>query len=136
MTVQKAKEELTCFNFDKKELQKRKEAILELEMRLRDGRIKRMDNAVCALVDLKEHYDKQVSEIVHRNLYIDKKISCLPQPYRSILYMYYIQGHPLHRISAELYYGYTYTSRLHTVALQKYAELCNKNTEDMSNGLA
>lgn len=80
-----------------------------------------MENGVVALITLKEHYVQKVTELVHKRIEIENKISCLPQPYRNVLYLYYIRDTTLIQISARLHYEYTYVSKLHAKAIEMYA---------------
>lgn len=121
MTIQQAKQELTDYRQNAVEIRNRKDEIRSLESRLYSGCGGNMENGVIALITMKEYYIKRVNELVEQRLLIEEKISSLPQPYRNILYFYYIRNLSLIQISATLHYGYTYTSKLHTYALELYA---------------
>ena len=121
MTTQQAKRELLDYRQDAAEIRDRKEEIRTLESKLYSGCGGNLENGVIALVTLKEHYIQRVNELVNKRIEIEEKISALPQPYRNVLYFYYIRNHSLIQIAARLYYEYTYVSKLHSKALELYA---------------
>lgn len=121
MTIQQAKQELTDYRQDAVEIRNRKDEIYALESRLYSGCGGNMENGVIALITMKEYYKNRVNELIEKRLQIEEKINSLPQPYRNVLYLYYIRNLSLIQISATLHYGYTYTSKLHTNALELYA---------------
>lgn len=121
MTIQQAKRELLDYRQDAEEIKNRKDEIRILESRLYSGRGGNLENGVIALITLKEHYIQRVEELTRKRIEIEEKIECLPQPYRNVLYLYYIRNLSLIQISARLYYEYTYVSKLHAKGLELYA---------------
>ena len=121
MTIQQAKRELLDYRQDAEEIRNRKDEIRILESRLYSGSSGNLENGVIALITLKEHYVLRVEELVNKRIEIEEKIACLPQPYRNVLYLYYIRNLSLIQIAARLYYEYTYVSKLHSKALELYA---------------
>ncbi|MBE7042474.1 MAG: DUF1492 domain-containing protein [Ruminococcaceae bacterium] len=121
MTIQQAKRELLDYRQDAEEIKERKDEIRVLESRLYSGCGGNLENGVIALITLKDHYVQRVNELINKRIEIEEKIACLPQPYRNVLYLYYIRNLSLIQIAARLYYEYTYVSKLHTKALELYA---------------
>lgn len=122
MTVQQAKQELIDYRHNAEEIRCRREEIRKLESRLYSGTSGSMEDGVIALVTLKEYYCSIVERLVTKRISIEQKISCLPQPYRNVLYLYYLRNYSMVRIAAQLHYDCTYVSKLHSKALALYAE--------------
>ncbi len=122
MTIQQAKQELLDYRQDAEEIRNRKDEIRSLESKLYSGSNGNLENGVIALITLKEHYVERVEELVNKRIRIEEKMNCLPQPYRNVLYLYYIRNLSLIQIAARLYYEYTYVSKLHSKALALYAK--------------
>ena len=122
MTTQQAKQELMDYRHDAEEIRCRKEEIRKLESRLYGGTGGSLEEGVIALVTLKEYYVSVVERLVKKRLSIEEKISYLPQPYRNILYLYYLRNDSMIKIAARLHYDCTYVSKLHTKALSLYAQ--------------
>lgn len=66
---------------------------------------------------------KKLEELLVKKYVVENKIERLEQPYRSILYLKYIRGINLYKVSEELNYSYRYIKTLHVEALQEYARL-------------
>ena len=88
------------------------------------------DNAV-KMADLSAEYEKRWLEAEYMKLKIEKNIDLVEEPYRTILYMKYVQGKKLEEIAYKLNANYTYICEQHGVALKKYDE--NKENRTFPN---
>ena len=88
------------------------------------------DNAV-KMADLSAEYEKRWLEAENKKLEIEKNIDLVEEPYRTILYMKYVQGKKLEEIAYKLNANYTYICEQHGVALKKYEE--NKENRTYPN---
>lgn len=79
------------------------------------------DNAV-KMADLSAEYEKRWLEAEHTKLKIEKSIDGIEEPYRTILYMKYVQEKKLEEIAYKLNANYTYICEQHGIALKKYDE--------------
>ncbi len=70
----------------------------------------------------KECKDK-LQELLLKKYLVENKIEQLEQPLKSILYLKYIRGINLYKVSEELNYSYKHIKRLHKEAIQEYAKL-------------
>lgn len=66
---------------------------------------------------------EKLKETLVAKFVIENKIKRMEQPYRSILYLKYISGFKLYKISEELNYSYRHIKNLHRDALLVYANL-------------
>lgn len=66
---------------------------------------------------------KKLEELLVKKYVVENKIEQLEQPYKSILYLKYIRGFRLYKISEELNYSYGYIRNAHILAMEKYAKL-------------
>ena len=88
------------------------------------------DNAV-KMADLSAEYEKRWLEAENKKLEIEKNIDLVEEPYRTILYMKYVQGKKLEEIAYKMNANYTYICEQHGVALKKYEE--NKENRTYPN---
>ena len=88
------------------------------------------DNAV-KMADLSAEYEKRWLEAENKKLEIEKNIDLVEEPYRTILYMKYVQGKKLEEIAYKLNANYTYICEQHGIALKKYEE--NKENRTFPN---
>ena len=88
------------------------------------------DNAV-KMADLSAEYEKRWLEAEYMKLKIEKNIDLVEEPYRTILYMKYVQGKKLEEIAYKMNANYTYICEQHGVALKKYEE--NKENRTFPN---
>lgn len=66
---------------------------------------------------------KKLQELLLKKYLVENKIEQLEQPYKSILYLKYIRGMTLFKISEELSYSYKHIRTKHREAIEKYSEL-------------
>ena len=66
---------------------------------------------------------EKLKEAIVAKIEVETKIEQLEQPYKSILYLKYISGFKLYRVSEELNYNYRHLMRLHQNALLNYTNL-------------
>lgn len=128
MTLQQAKQELLDYRQDAEEIRNRRDEIRQLESRLYSGVGGNLEDGVIALVTLKEYYIDVVNKLVQKRMEIEEKIAVLPQPYRNVLYLYYLRNFSLIKVAAHLHYDYTYVSKLHSKALGLYADTWAQKT--------
>ena len=76
------------------------------------------DNAV-KMADLSAEYEKRWLEAENKKLEIEKNIDLVEEPYRTILYMKYVQEKKLEEIAYKLNANYTYICEQHGIALKK-----------------
>ena len=67
--------------------------------------------------------NEKLKELLIKKFVVENKIEQLEQPYKSILYLKYIRGINLYKVSEELNYSYKHIKRLHQEAIEKYANL-------------
>jgi hypothetical protein len=135
-TLNKCKQELKNYIYDKRWIEERLEDIKErrslldkITKELTDmpkGSPKVTDPNIESLVkimDDTEEIEKYIQDLRKKQIEIENKIDKLDQPYRNILYFRYIKGHNLTEVSGEIEEEYDYTRKLHGIALLKYAQL-------------
>lgn len=66
---------------------------------------------------------KKLEELLLKKFLVENKIERLEQPYKSILYLRYIRGNTLNKVSEEIGYSYDHICKLHGKALLLYSEL-------------
>ena len=124
-TLNKCKQELKNYIYDKRWIEERLEDIKERRSLL-DKITKVTDPNIESLVkimDDTEEIEKYIQDLRKKQIEIENKIDKLDQPYRNILYFRYIKGHNLTEVSGEIEEEYDYTRKLHGIALLKYAQL-------------
>lgn len=73
--------------------------------------------------EIQKDCNKKLQELLIKKYLVENKIEQLAQPYKSILYLKYIRGINLFKVSEELNYSYRQIKRLHQEAVEKYANL-------------
>ncbi len=138
--LNKCKQELKDYIYDKKWIEERLEDIKERKSLLEKitntltdmpkGSPKVTDpniEILASIMDDTAEVEKYIQDLKKRQIEIENKIDKLEQPYRNILYFRYIKGHNLTEVSGEIEEEYDYTRKLHGVALLKYAQLGEDN---------
>lgn len=139
-TLNKSKQELKDYIYDKKWIEERLEDIKERRSLLEKitktltdmpkGSTKVTDpniEILASIMDDTVEVEKYIQDLRKRQIEIENKIDKLEQPYRNILYFRYIKGHNLTEVSGEIEEEYDYTRKLHGIALLKYAQLGEDN---------
>lgn len=75
------------------------------------------------IMQIQENCKEKLRELLIKKFVVENKIDQLEQPHKSILYMKYIRGINLYKVSEELGYSYKQIKRLHQTALENYANL-------------
>ncbi len=75
------------------------------------------------IMQIQEDCKEKLRELLIKKFVVENKIDQLEQPHKSILYMKYIRGINLYKVSEELGYSYKQIKRLHQMALENYANL-------------
>lgn len=70
--------------------------------------------------EIEQECNKKLQELLLRKYIVENKIEKLEQPYKSILYLKYIRGINLYKVSEELNYSHIHIKRLHQEALEQY----------------
>ena len=73
--------------------------------------------------EIEKDCNKKLQELLLKKYLVENKIEQLDQPYKSILYLKYIRGINLFKVSEELNYSYRHIKTLHQEAVEKYANL-------------
>lgn len=73
--------------------------------------------------EIEKDCNKKLQELLLKKYLVENKIEQLDQPYKSILYLKYIRGINLFKVSEELNYSYRHIKTLHQEAIEKYANL-------------
>lgn len=138
--LEKAKQELKDYIYEKKWIEERLEDIKE-----RRSLLDKITNTLsdipkgskqvydsqaenlAKILDLTSDLEKCLKELKIKQIGIENKIDKIRQPYKNILYFRYIKGYNLTEVSAEIDEEYDYTRKLHGMALIKYAKLGEKN---------
>ena len=130
--LNKCKQELKDYIYDKKWIEERLEDIKERKSLLEKitntltdmpkGSPKVTDpniEILASIMDDTAEVEKYIQDLKKRQIEIENKIDKLEQPYRNILYFRYIKGHNLTEVSGEIEEEYDYTRKLHGIALLK-----------------
>ena len=73
--------------------------------------------------EIEKDCQKKLEELLLKKFMVENKIEQLEQPYKSILYLRYIRGNTLNKVSNEIGYSYEHVCRMHGRALINYAKL-------------
>lgn len=73
--------------------------------------------------EIENDCSKKLQELLLKKYIVENKIEQLEQPHKSILYLKYIRGIKLYKVSEELNYSYRHIKTLHQEAIEKYANL-------------
>ena len=77
------------------------------------------DNAIL-MADLSREYERRWIEAEKERSRIINEIDTLDEPYRTILFLRYVEDMSLETIAAQLNYSYSIVAHMHGDALQKY----------------
>ncbi len=75
------------------------------------------------IMQIREDCKEKLKELIIKKFMVENKIDQLEQPHKSILYMKYIRGINLYKVSEELGYSYQHIKRMHKEAIEQYANL-------------
>ena len=138
ITIEEAKKELREYRDNIKYIEAKQNDAEELKTRIEKitSRVTGMPNAKGDNLDnapLEESLDrikeiekdcsKKLQELLIKKYLVENKIEQLEQPNKSILYLRYIRGNTLNKISNEIGYSYDHICKLHGKALKEYADL-------------
>lgn len=73
--------------------------------------------------DIEIDCNKKLQELLVKKYIVENKIEQLEQPFKSILYLKYIRGINLYKISEQINYSYIHVKRMHTEAIEKYSKI-------------
>lgn len=134
--VEKSKQELKDYRYNKKWVEERLEDIKERRSLLDNitNTISDMPKGskyvydrqaenLTKILDLTNDLEKYLKELKIKQILIENKIDKLDQPYKNILYFKYIKGYNLTEVSNEIEEEYDYTRKLHRKALIKYTKV-------------
>lgn len=136
--IQNAKQELREYRDNIKYIDEKQNDVEELRTRIEkiNNNITGMPNAkgdnpdkapfeesLDRIQEIEKDCSKKLQDLLLKKYVVENKIEQLQQPYKSILYLKYIRGINLYKISEELNYSYKHVKRLHQEALEKYANL-------------
>lgn len=136
--IEKAKQELREYRDNIKYIEEKQNDAEELKTRIEKmtSNITGMPNAKGDNLDkanLEESLDRikeiekdcksKLEELLLKKFAVENKIEQLEQPYKSILYLRYIRGNTLFKVSDEMGYSYVHICRMHGDALKFYSEL-------------
>lgn len=82
-----------------------------------------LEESLDRIKEIEGECNKRLQELLIKKYIVENKIEQLEQPYKSILYLRYIRGNTLYKISGEIGYSHEHICRLHGKALKMYAEL-------------
>lgn len=82
-----------------------------------------LEESLDRIEEIEKECDKKLQELLLKKFVVENKIDRLDQPYKSILYLRYIRGNPLNKVSNELGYSYEHVCRMHGKALKMYVNL-------------
>nr|DAS27218.1 MAG TPA: Protein of unknown function (DUF722) [Caudoviricetes sp.] len=138
ITIEEAKQELREYRDNIKYIEEKQNDAEELKTRIEKmtTNITGMPNAKGENLDkapFEESLDKikeiekkcreKLEELLLKKFIVENKIEQLEQPFKSILYLRYIRGNTLNKVSDDLGYSYDHICKLHGKALKNYAEL-------------
>lgn len=82
-----------------------------------------LEEGLDRIKEIEKDCNKKLQELLLKKFIVENKIDKLEQPYKSILYLRYIRGKTLNKISDEMGYSYVHICRMHGDALKFYSEL-------------
>lgn len=86
----------------------------------------RMAEYIAKIEDLKADKYKRLNELEKKTKMIENIIFQLEQPYKTLLYLTYIEGNSLTETAFKIEYDYKYTCKLHGRALNEYLKIREK----------
>jgi len=138
ISVEEAKQELREYRDNIKYIEEKQNDAEELKSKIENvtARITGMPNAKGENLDkapfeesldkikqIEMDCDKKLKELLLKKFIVENKIEQLEQPFKTVLYLRYIRGNTLNKVSDEIGYSYEHICRLHGKALRLYAEL-------------
>lgn len=138
MTIEEAKQELREYRDNIKYIEEKQNDSEELRTRIENisSKISGMPNAkgenpekapfeesLDKIKQIEIDCNKKLKELLLKKFVVENKIEQLEQPYKSILYLKYIRGINLYKVSEGLNYSYIHIKRMHIEAIEKYAKL-------------
>lgn len=138
MTIEEAKKELREYRDNIKYIEEKQNDAEELKARIEkmtpnitgmpspkgDNLEKApLEESLDRIKEIEKDCNKKLQELLLKKYVVENKIEQLEQPYKSILYLRYIRGNTLNKISEEIGYSYVHICRMHGEALKFYAEL-------------
>ena len=139
ITIEEAKKELREYRDNIKYIEEKQNDAEELRVRIENvkgnvitgmpsGKGDNLDktpleDGLDRIEEIEKDCRKKLEELLLKKYIVENKIEQLEQPYKSILFLRYIRGNKLEKISNELGYSYEHLCRLHGKALGKYAEI-------------
>lgn len=136
--IKRAKQELREYRDNIKYIEEKQNDAEELKARIEkvtpnlsgmpNGKGNNLDKApleesLDRIKEIEKDCDKKLQELLLKKFVVENKIEQLEQPYKSILYLRYIRGKTLNKISDEMGYSYVHICRMHGDALKFYSEL-------------
>ena len=82
-----------------------------------------LEESLDRIKEIEKDCQKKLEELLLKKFMVENKIEQLEQPYKSILYLRYIRGNTLNKVSNEIGYSYEHVCRMHGRALINYAKL-------------
>lgn len=138
ITIEEAKQELREYRDNIKYIEEKQNDAEELRTRIErvTSNITGMPNGKGAdlerapfeesldrIQEIEKDCNKKLQELLLKKYIVENKIEQLEQPYKSILYLKYMRGINLYKVSEELNYSYRHIKNLHQEAIEKYANL-------------
>ncbi len=138
MTIEEAKRELREYRDNIKYIEEKQNDAEELRARIEkvtpnitglpngkgaDLEKAPLEESLDRICEIERDCNKKLQELLLKKYIVENKIEQIEQPYKSILYLRYIRGNTLYKISEEIGYSHEHICRLHGKALRIYAEL-------------
>jgi DNA-directed RNA polymerase specialized sigma subunit len=82
-----------------------------------------LEESLDRIKEIEKDCNNKLQELLLKKYVVENKIEQLEQPFKSILYLRYIRGNTLNKVSNDIGYSYEYICRMHGKALQFYSEL-------------
>lgn len=137
--IEEAKKELREYRDNIKYIEEKQKDAEELKDRItsitknRDGMPKPkgdnldkapLEESLDTINEISKDCNKKLQELLLKKFVVENKIEQTDeQPHKSILFLKYIRGISLYKISEQLGYSYKQIKRLHQEALEKYSNL-------------
>lgn len=136
--IDKAKQELREYRDNIKYIEEKQNDAEELKTRIEkvtqnitgipNGKGENLDKAnleesLDRIKEIEKDCKSKLEELLLKKFAVENKIEQLDQPYKSILYLRYIRGNTLNKISNDMGYSYVHICRMHGDALKFYSEL-------------
>lgn len=73
--------------------------------------------------DIEIDCNKKLKELLVKKYIVENKIEQLEQPFKSILYLKYIRGINLYKVSEQINYSYSHVKKMHIEAIEMYSKI-------------